>query len=144
METVFLAFNYGILVPWALLVLAPRWIWTRRIVHASIVPIALALAYLFLLSTDRPGPQGAHFFSLDGVTRIFTSPQTIVAAWLHYLIGDLFLGAWEARDAERLGIPHLAVVPSMILTLMFGPAGLASWLVLRAILRKRVTLVEVG
>src|SRR5258708_16269349 len=113
LETVFAIFNYGILLPWMLLAFAPRWSLTQKIVHSAIVPLVLAVFYVLLIATDRPGPQGGNFFSLDGVMRIFTSPQTVVAAWIHYLVGDLFLGAWEARDAQRLGISHLGVLPSL-------------------------------
>ncbi|MCA9606244.1 MAG: DUF4281 domain-containing protein, partial [Myxococcales bacterium] len=66
-----------------------------------------------------------------------------IACWLHYLIFDLFVGAWEVRDAERLGLSHLFVVPSLVLTLMFGPVGLMSWLAVRAIAKRRFALVEV-
>jgi hypothetical protein len=73
---------------------------------------------------------------------IFTTPRTIIGCWVHYLVFDLFVGAWIARDARRLAIPHLAIVPLLISTLAFGPIGLAAYLLLRLILRKRVTLTE--
>jgi hypothetical protein len=142
LETVFAIFNYGILAPWLLLAIAPRWSVTQKVVHSAIGPLALAVAYVLLLTTDRPGPQSGSFFSLDGVMHIFTSRQTVIAAWIHYLVGDLFLGAWEVRDAQRLGIPHWAVLPCLLLTLMFGPVGLASFLILRLVWKKRLTLVE--
>lgn len=141
-ETTFAIFNYGILVFWLLLAMAPRWRMTQTIVHSAIVPVVLATVYAILIVTDRPGPQGGNFFSLDGVMRIFTSPQTVVAAWIHYLVGDLFVGAWETRDAQRIGIPHWALLPCLFLTLMFGPIGLASYLLLRLVWKKRFTLVE--
>ena len=141
-EAIVAVFNYGILVFWILLAIAPRWKGTQAIVHSAIVPLVLATAYSILILTDRPGPQGGNFLSLDGVMKIFTSPQTVVAAWIHYLVGDLFLGAWEVRDAQRIGIPHVAVLPCLFLTLMFGPVGLASYLALRLIWKKKLTLVE--
>lgn len=142
LELIFALCNYGVLPAWLLLAFAPRWRGTERVVHSAVVPVLLAVAYAVLLFGDKPGPQGASFFTLDGVMRIFTTPRTVIACWLHYLIGDLFLGAWEVRDARRLGIPHPWVVPSLVLTLLFGPIGLASWLVLRAALRRKVSLVE--
>ena len=50
---------------------------------------------------------------------------------------DLFVGAWEVRIARRDGIAHLAIVPSLILTSMIGPAGLLVFTVTRQLLRKR-------
>lgn len=142
LSVVFALCNYGVLPAWLLLVAAPRWKWTDRIVHSAVIPVLLAIAYGVLLFGDKPGPQGAHFFSLEGVMRIFTTERTVIACWLHYLIGDLFVGAWEVRDARRLQLPHWWVVPSLVLTLAFGPLGLASWLVIRAAARRRLSLIE--
>jgi hypothetical protein len=142
LEALFVVVNYSVVPAWLLLALAPRWIWTRRAVHSAYVPVFLAIAYAVILFGDRPGPEGASFFTLAGVCRIFTSPRTVIACWLHYLVGDLFLGAWEVRDAERLRIPHVWVVPSLALTLFFGPLGLASWLVVRMAVARRVSLDE--
>lgn len=141
-ETIFQVVNYGVVPAWLLLAAAPRWRWTDRLVH-SVVPAALLVpVYAWMIFLDEPGPEGASFFTLDGVMNIFTTPRTVIGCWIHYLVFDLFVGAWEARDAHRLGIPHLLVVPCLALTLLFGPVGLAAYLVLRAVLRRRLTLVE--
>jgi hypothetical protein len=141
-ELVFYVLNGSVLPGWVLLCVAPRAKVTRVLVHSGLYPLALAVAYTFLLFGDQPGPQGAHFFSLAGVTNIFTTPRTILACWVHYLVFDLFVGAWEVRDAGRRGIAHWRCIPSVLLTLMFGPLGLASWLVVRALHEKGVTLDE--
>ena len=141
-DLVFQVLNLSVLPAWALLCVAPRAAVTRYLVHSGAYPLVLATAYAFLLFGDQPGPQGAHFFSLEGVTRIFTTPRTIIACWVHYLVFDLFVGSWEVRDARRLGIAHWRVIPSAILTLMFGPLGLASWLVVRALHKRGVLLTE--
>ena len=62
---------------------------------------------------------------------LFTSPFAVLAGWVHYLAFELFVGAWEVRDARRRNVPHLLVVPCLALTLMLGPAGLMSYLMLR-------------
>jgi len=142
LDLVFLVVNYSVLPAWILLIVAPRAAITDRVVHAGVIPIVLAIAYAVLLFGDQPGPQGASFFTLDGVMRIFTTRRTVIACWAHYLIFDLFVGAWIVRDARRLAIPHLAIVPSIGLTLMFGPVGLLSYLVLRGAMKRRLTLIE--
>jgi hypothetical protein len=54
-----------------------------------------------------------------------------MAGWLHYLAFDLFIGAWEVRDAQRHGIPHLLVIPCLLLTFLLGPIGLLCYMAAR-------------
>jgi hypothetical protein len=54
-----------------------------------------------------------------------------VAGWVHYLIFDLFVGAWESRDAVRREVPHWLAVPCLLGTLMFGPIGLLLYITAR-------------
>jgi hypothetical protein len=138
----FLVANFGIVPFWCLLVLAPRWKWTRRIVLTAPLFLALAAVYALLLFTDVTGDERSHMMSLDGVMAIFDRPQVVVAAWIHYLVFDLFIGAWEVRDAERRGIRHLYVVPCLVGTLVFGPVGLAAYLVLRIASGRGASLEE--
>jgi len=58
----------------------------------------------------------------QGVMRTFTTPRTVVACWTHFLVFDLFVGNWEARDAQRRGVPHWLLVPCLVMTLMFSSA----------------------
>jgi hypothetical protein len=61
----------------------------------------------------------------------FAAPHLVLAGWIHYLIFDLFIGAWETRDAARRGIAHLWVIPCLLATLMAGPLGLLLYVVVR-------------
>lgn len=132
----------GLVVPgWLLLIFAPRWRWTERIVSASVLPLLLSAVYLYLIAGHFGGAQGG-FGSLADVLKLFQNPHLLLAGWIHYLAFDLFVGGWEARDARRLGIPHLLVVPCLLLTFLFGPAGFLSYSVLRAALRKAFTVTE--
>lgn len=133
MEDLFRLANTSVLPGWLLLVVAPRWKWTQRYC-ALFVPIALGLVYAWLL---RAGLGEGDFGSLAGVMRLFAQPQAAFAGWVHYLIFDLFLGAWEARDAAQLGMPRWLVVPCQILTFLLGPIGLALYLLLRGGLKKQ-------
>jgi hypothetical protein len=141
-ETVFLVCNNGILFAWLLLAVAPGWRWTERIVHAAWIPLPLAIVYAaaFLMNTEAP--EGGGFGSLPAVMTLFTSPWAMLAGWVHYLVFDLFVGAWEVRDARRRGIAHWMVLPCLFFTLMLGPIGLGAYLLLRGALRGAWTLVE--
>jgi hypothetical protein len=141
-EAGFLVANASVIPAWALLVVAPGWRGTAW-VH-TVFPFALiGVAYL-LVGFGGPGAEGASFFTLEGVMALFTRPHAVLAGWLHYLAFDLFVGAWQARDARRHGLPQIVVVPSLLLTLMLGPAGLLLYAVTRGVMRRRWRLDETG
>jgi hypothetical protein len=141
---IFTVANYSILPFWLLLAVLPEWRWTHRLVHSVVPALWLVPLYVWMLLSDQPGPEGANYFTLDGVMNIFTTPRTVIACWIHYLIFDMFVGSWEVRDARREGIRHVYVVPCLILTLAFGPIGYFAYLTLRVALRRRWLLAENG
>ena len=141
-EPMFYACNYGVVPLWLLLVFAPRAEVTRLVVHSVAPALMLGACYAAILFSDRAGSPDGSFFTLDGIAAIFTSRQTVAAAWIHYLVFDLFVGAWEVRDAERVGIPHWAVVPCLVATLLVGPVGLLAYALMRGIWKRRWALTE--
>ena len=141
-EALFTLCNTAVLPAWLLLAVAPGWKWTQHLVHSAWIPLALGSVYATLLATSGDAPEGAGFGSLEGVMLIFSDPRAALAGWIHYLVFDLFVGAWEVRDARRLGLAHWTVVPCLALTLMLGPLGLVTYLALRALRDRRVTLLE--
>ncbi|OJT27208.1 hypothetical protein BO221_04245 [Archangium sp. Cb G35] len=141
-ETLFLVFTYGVAPAWALLVFAPRWKWTQKLVHAVVIPVMLALAHLgFLLFAASP-PEGASAATLEGAMRLFQEPWTALVCWIHYLVFDLFVGAWVVRDALRRKVPHLAVAPCVLLTYLYGPLGMLLYFIVRFITRRVLTMEE--
>ena len=143
-DSLFTVCNYGILPFWALLVLAPRARVTAWLVHYPVVPVVLGVVYGVLLFTGSAPPSEANMGSLAGVSAMFSVPRILTAGWIHYLIFDLFVGAWETRDALRRGIPHWLVAPCLVLTLMLGPLGLLAYLGLRFARTRVLGLDETG
>jgi hypothetical protein len=140
-EALFSLASTLVLPGWLLLLLAPRWRFTARLVCAVVVPGLLALLYVALIAARWAGAEGG-FSSLEDVRRLFADPYLLLAGWVHYLAFDLFVGAWEVRDAQRLGIPHLLVVPCLVLTFLFGPAGLLLYGIVRAVRTRRIVIDE--
>ena len=131
LELVFKAANYTVLPFWLLLLIAPRWSWTQRLVHGPVVVLLMAPMYAYLLFGYGTIPEEMNFRTLYGVMVGFSVPHIVMAGWLHYLIFDLFIGAWEVRDAARRGVSHWLVAPCLLLTLMVGPIGLLSYVLVR-------------
>ena len=64
--------------------------------------------------------------------------------WIHYLVFDLFVGAWIGRDAIRRAIPHWMVVPCLVVTLFIGPVGLLLYFLVRRATRRGGFLLGEG
>jgi hypothetical protein len=130
LEALFKAANYAVIPFWLLLVATPRWSWTQRLVHGPVVLLLLTPIYSYLLFGYAPAPEGMEFSSLYGVM-------------IGFFFG-LFVGAWETRDAQRRGIPHLMVVPCLIATLMIGPVGLLLYVLVRFFSKRALEYDEAG
>lgn len=78
--------------------------------------------------------------TLENLKTSFMRDEIIVLGWVHYLVFDLFIGAWISRDAIKHEINYLLVIPALVLTLFAGPVGLLSYLVLRWFKVRRLSL----
>jgi hypothetical protein len=134
-EQLFSTLNLIAVAGWVLLVFLPRMRWT-----STVVPIVMAslfaVIYVVLIAATLTRSEGG-FSSLASVRTLFDNPWLLLAGWTHYLAFDLFIGGWEVRDSQRHGIPHLLIVPALVLTFLFGPAGLLLYLAVRWFAPKR-------
>ena len=133
-ETAFPILHVPVFAAWLLLILAPGWHWTRRMVHEAWIPLGLSVIYSAMLVWGLAfggAPEGSGFTTLRGVMTLFTSPAAMLNGWIHYLAFDLFVGAWIARDAMRRSLPHFLVAPCQLLTLLYGPLGFLGYFALR-------------
>jgi hypothetical protein len=131
LESLFSLAGLAAMAGWLALALAPLRPRLAQAVAAFIVPAVIGLAYAGLIARfwgEAPGG----FSSLDEVSALFGHRGLMLAGWLHYLAFDLFVGAWEVREAGRVGLPHWMILPALALTFLFGPLGLLVFLALRA------------
>jgi hypothetical protein len=140
LERIFSVAGMVVLPCWILIAVAPTWKWTQRLA-TFVAPLLIASVYVWLL-VGHAAPKGGGFGSLAQVAVLFSSPYALLAGWIHYLAFDLFTGAWEARDAARLGISRWIVAPCLVLTFLFGPLGLTLYLLVKLGMRKRVGAVD--
>jgi ABA4-like protein len=128
-EQVFAIVNPLAAVSWLLLIAVPRRRWVTATITGFVVPVLFAILYTALIGANFFRSPGG-FGSLHDVARLFENQWLLLAGWIHYLAFDLLVGTWEARDAQARGVPHALLVPVLLLTFMFGPAG---WLVYQAL-----------
>jgi Domain of unknown function (DUF4281) len=130
-EQVFSISNYIALIGWIVLIVAGKTRWAPGLVTGTILPLLLGLLYTGLIVRHWGDAHGG-FSTLAAVQSLFTNQWLLLAGWIHYLSFDLFIGSWQVRDAQKHGIPHLATVPGLILTFLFGPIGLLLFFAIRA------------
>jgi hypothetical protein len=130
-EQVFGLANAIAIVSWLLLAALPDRKWVTETVTGRAVPAMFAAVYVAILVTTFPGAPGS-FATLDGVAMLFSNRWLLLAGWLHYLAFDLLVGTWEASDARERGIPRWLLIPALLATFMFGPAGWLLYLAVRA------------
>jgi hypothetical protein len=125
---------------WLFLLSTPLWP-TRyretlpRQIGAIIIPALIAAMYTGVIFIHWAGHPGG-FNSLDAVMLLFTDRWLVVAGWVHYLAFDLFIGGWELADSRQRSVPHLLLIPFLLLTFFFGPIGFLSFLGVRSLFRK--------
>ena len=129
-EGVFSVCNMLALVGWLLLLAVPRHRLTTAMA-GTVIPLTLASIYLTLFVLHARGSSGG-FSSLAAVAQLFENRWLLLAGWIHYLAFDLFIGAWETRDAMARGVPRLLLAPCLVMTFMLGPIGLLGYHLVRA------------
>lgn len=132
-ELLFSIANTTALAAWLLLAALPRQRWVTHVATTAAAAF-FAAAYVALLATASR-PDGGGFGSLAAVATLFGVPRILLAGWLHYLAFDLLIGSWEVRDAQARGVPHWLVLPCLVGTFMFGPAGWLAYMALRSVRR---------
>lgn len=129
LERLFSVCNLIATAGWILLLVVPR---NRRAmsIAGTVIPLSLAVVYFALFALHVRGSQGG-FSSLAAVAQLFDNHWLLLAGWVHYLAFDLFIGAWETRDAMARRVPRLLLAPCLVITFMLGPIGLLCYYAVR-------------
>jgi hypothetical protein len=128
-ELVFQLLNLIVLPWWGIWLAAPRSVWAARAASHGAIFLVLCPLYALLLAVAVAGGTGQGF-GFDGLRLGLSTPFGFLAGWTHYLVFDLFVGAWIVREARRL---EVEARPYLLLTLVAGPVGLGAFLVRRAL-----------
>jgi hypothetical protein len=119
-----------IFIPWSLLLFAPNWKQTDRLVFGLAVLLLVAAAIftgMFFLDEQSKGNLG----TLEGLKNLFRNKDMLLTGWLNYLSFCLLVGLWLVRDASEQGVGRLWVVFSCLLVMVAGPTGLLFYLLVR-------------
>lgn len=124
-DALFALANALVLPQWLLLIFAPNWIFTKKIVESLLLPALMGVLYVYLLATAPSPLNVGDFGSFDGIKRLFSggSDATLLAGWIHYLAFDLVAGSWVWKDSRERGIGHGWVVVPLFFCFLLGPVG---------------------
>ena len=113
-------FSSVLVIPfWVLMILAPRWRWTKRVVPSPWVSAAAAALYATLVfprlgeiwpAVSRP--------TLSGVAALLGSPAGATIAWVHFLAFDLFVARWIYIDSRERQLSTWLLAPPLFVTLI--------------------------
>ena len=141
-ELIYMLSNLVLLPAWLFLIVAPSWRWTHLLVHRIWIPVLYCTAVVVIVLIRPPAAEGANIGSLQGFMLLLQSPFSSLAIWVQLVVWDLFIGAWESRDAHRHGIPRGWMVVPLVATFLFGPPGVLIYFAIRYVRTRDVTLVE--
>jgi hypothetical protein len=138
-RTVFALGSVAVVPLWALMIFLPRWHRTVRIVSKpwAYAPLTVVYAALVLprfgdiapVVVGNPGP--------ETVGALLATPAGATIAWIHFLAFDVFVGRWAYLDSRNRGVHPVVMAPILVLTFLFGPLGLLSYLLARTWRRPR-------
>ncbi len=130
LEELFSAAGAAAMIGWIILIFLPRRYGLLFAVPQFIIPFGLSLLYVGLILPNVFIGDG-NFGSLAGVRELMSNDRALLGGWIHYLAFDLFIGAWIAQQSDKLGIPRVIQAVLLLATFMFGPTGLALFLIMR-------------
>lgn len=119
---------------WALMILAPKWSWTRRIAESHLIVLPAAVIYVALVAPVLPEVLPLVTSPEIGPLAEFMSTETGAAiVWAHMLAWDLFVGRWMYLEGRRLDVHPLVMAPVLVITILLAPVGLPLFLIIRKV-----------
>lgn len=117
---------------WGLMILAPTWSWTARIVGTPWIVLPVLVVWA-VAAVPVFGPLWTLVVSpdLDGFTALLAEPAAVTAVWAQIIAWDLLVGRWMFLDGRDRGMSSLVMSPLLVLTVLLSPLGLPLYLVIR-------------
>ena len=136
------------IIPWGLMVVAPRWRVTRAIVEPWIIPLLCALAHASVDAVGFAAPgaleeaatfarvfdptipvtkwaDDATYGPFEAFNEMLRNPNFVGEEWTHVLTWDLFVGRFVYLDALARGVPNLRL--ALLMINFTGPPGLLAY-----------------
>lgn len=116
----------SVMPAWVLLAFFPDATITNKLVKSYAWHIFLAIFYavfIFWGMQENSTVEGGGMGSLEALRIGFLNDKILLAAWIHYLVFDLFVGVSIVKEAKELDLNKWIIAIILFLTLMLGPVG---------------------
>jgi hypothetical protein len=133
MSTAFvLIFFVGAAPFWTLMIVAPTWRWTRRIMSTPwSATLSLVFWYIFALPRLLDLLPAVLKPTLAGWQELVADPGALTFTWAQIIAWDLFVGRWMYLDSRARGIHPAVMAPLLLLAIMLSPIAVPLYLVIR-------------
>jgi hypothetical protein len=123
---------------WALMVVAPKWGWTRRIASSPWI-VAPPLAFWFVFALPNFGDVLPAVVNprLADWQELLADPAMVTMVWGQVIAWDLFVGRWMYLDSRARDVHPLVMGPLLVLTILLSPIAVPLYLLLRSVLTRR-------
>lgn len=128
---------------WLLMIFAPGWSVTTRIVSSPLTVLPLLAVYTVLAVQVFPELWTAVSSpDIDTFRELTALAEGAGALWAQVIAWDLLIGQWMFLQARKLGSSPWLMGPLLVLTILLSPFGLLVLLALRATRRGTERPVE--
>lgn len=119
---------------WLLMIVAPGWSWTRRIIGSPLIVLPPLALYLTAVAPILPQFAAEMLHpQLDGVRGLLATATGTATVWSHLIAFDLFIGRWMYLDSRERRVHPLVMAPVLVLTILLSPFGLLTYLAIRSV-----------
>jgi hypothetical protein len=128
---------------WALMILAPAWRWTHRIVSSPFIVLPTLVVWAVAIAPVL-GDFAREMLNPDlaGVKELLLRDEVVAAVWAQVIAWDLFIGRWIYLDSRARGLHPLLMAPVLVLTVLLSPIGLPVYFLVRLTGRPRTSAVH--
>ena len=133
MELIFNLSNLVVMPFWLAMIFAPHWKVTQATLRSLWVVVPPALLYTALVLPALPElVRLTSSPSFELIASGLGTPAGAAAVWAHLVTFDLMAGRWIYLDSQERNLSAWLISPVLFLTLMLGPVGMLSYLILRS------------
>ena len=134
-STIFSICNSVIVFGWLLLLILPNWKYTQAVILNGLL-VVFSIVYTYLLLQDFDQLSVDSFSTLAKLKLLFQSDTAVTAGWVHYLVFDLFVGAYIVRKSIQIGLSRWVYSFVLPFAFMCGPIGYLLFVIIKLIKTK--------